>query len=221
MVDIRSAAVSGETHVSKKFRSITLLALGIPSLALVFGCTSGNNGFTNNEDCDYVMAVGIATGTQAIITDRQCPSFLSLDMEATVDFRDQGGPAANPNSQFYLAYYDVTYRNNRTGGTTPYVDVPPPIRVPLATVVDPGDTAKFTGWPILEPGQKLNAPLNDSAFYPPGGVPMTATLTWWGWPLTNPEAACFQTMSWEITIYTTGPLPTDPALLLAFQTSCD
>lgn len=207
--------------MSKKLQSITLIALLVPSLVLLLACGGGNDGFTDNADCDYILAVGIASGTQDIATDRQCPSFLALDLSARVDFLDQGGPGPTPSSQFYLAFYDVTYRNNRTGGSTPGVDVPVPIRVPLATVTNDGGTADFTGWPILQPGQKANAPLNDEAFYPPGGVPMTATLTWWGWPLSNPDAVCFQTMTWEFTIYTTGPLPSDPADLTDFLTGCD
>ena len=208
-----------KTHATLK--RLAPMGAVLACFAFLSGCSGGDNGFTNNDNCDYIMAVGIGGGEQDLTTDRQCPSALALTLECTAEFRAPGEPAPNERSQFYIAYYDVTYRNNLTQGTTPGVDVPSPIRVPTATVVDPGDTASFDGWPIIEAGQKLNSPLNDAAFYPPGGVPMTATLTWWGWPLTDPDAKCFQTMTWEFTIYTTGPLPTDPQDLDDFFTSCD
>lgn len=210
--------------MSKKLSSrssVAWVGASLVSFALLVSCTGGDNGFTNNDDCDYIMAPGITTGQQQITTDRQCPSALALDLKVNIDFRSGSAnqPPANERSQFYVAFYDVTYRNDNTGGTIPGVDVPAPIRLPLATVVDPGGTAEFTGWPILEAGQKLNAPLNDESYYGPGGTPMTVTLTWWGWPVTNPDAICFGVMTWQITVYSSGPIP--PGTEEAFFGSCE
>ena len=128
-------------------------------------------------------------------------------MTCAVDFRDGGGPGGTPAAQFYVAYYDVTYHNNTTGGSTPGVDVPAPIRKTVAVVVDDGGSAIATNGRILEEGQKLSAPLNDDSFYGVGGTTLTATITWWGWPLSNPDAACYGVMYWNFTVESQGPIP--------------
>ena len=198
------------------------------SLAAVLSCTGGNDGFFDNADCDYIIAPGIANGgTIDITTDRQCTSYLAVDWDVNIDFISPPGgagstPDPNARSQFFLSHYDVTYHNDTTGGSTPGVDVPYPIRVPVNSMTDPDTTVSLDGWPVIEPGQKVTAPLNDSSFYPPGGVVMTAYLTWWGYPITNPDAKCFFVMPFPgIAIYDSGPLPTDPDELADFLSDCD
>jgi hypothetical protein len=93
--------------------------------------------------------------------------------------------------------------------------------VSVASVTDPGGTVSLTGWPIVLPGQKEVAPLTDSSFYGAGGVPLTAFITWWGYPLTNPNAWCFTTIPFEVTVYQGSPPPSDAAGLTAFLATCD
>lgn len=211
--------------MNNRFRLITVALLAASLLGL--SCNGGNDGFLDNSDCDYIIAAGLASGgTAQILTDRQCNSYLACDWEVEIDFAaPQGGagqpPDPNARSQFFLSHYDVTYHNDSTGGSTPGVDVPYPIRVPVSVVADPDSTVSLQGWPVILPGQKAVAPLNDAGFYANGGVVMTAYLTWWGYPITNPDAKCFFVMPWPgFTIYDSGPLPTDPDDLEAFQDNC-
>jgi hypothetical protein len=190
-------------------RSLPALVMLACSAALL-SCSGGTTTQGSGDDCDYILAAGLQSGgTAAIVTDRQCPSFLSEDWEVQVDFASPTTGAGEPPpdtqlARFYMAHYDVTYRNDRTGGATAGVDVPFPIRVPIASVVDVGDLLALDNWPILEPGQKLATPLNNSSFYPPGGVPMTAFVTFWGHPVSNADRWCFVTIEWNFTIFDSG-----------------
>ena len=193
--------------MKKTLRLILAAALGVPA-CLLLSCSG--SGLGDNNDCDYIINAGLADGgTAQLSIDRQCLSFLSEDWDVEIFFAAPGVgadelPDPTARSNFEIAFYDVTYRNNLTGGTRPGIDVPQPIRVPVHSNVEVDSLVTLTGWPILEPGQQLQAPLNDAAFYPPGGVPFTAYITWWGWPVVDPEKACFQTITWEFTVFDSG-----------------
>jgi len=83
--------------------------------------------------------------------------------------------------------------------------VPYPTRVSIESVGLPGDDTALTGFPVLQAGAKQTAPLNQAGFYTSAaGVPLVATLTFWGAPLQNPDAWCFGQMQWYFTVYSDG-----------------
>jgi hypothetical protein len=185
---------------------VPVLVLAMPIAALV-GCSS-NQGFNDNNDCDY-MVVPEAQGTLPSTTNRCEDGSLSVGMNIDVRFLSHEGAGSTFQSTdlalFRLKFYDVTYRNLNTNGTVAGVDVPTPFRESIESVVDDGGTVTLTGFPVVEAGAKLVAPLNQAGFYTsPAGVPMVATLTFWGYPLQNPDAWCFGQMDWYFTVFSDG-----------------
>jgi hypothetical protein len=190
-------------------------ALSAIAAALVIGpACSSRQGLGGNDNCDYLLlAESSDNGSAASETLNCSPSDLVRDFTVNIQFlgptAENGGlgdpPDPTTSSQFLLEHYDVTYVNETNGGgSVPGVDVPNGFRESIQAVFDLTDDQdlELTGFPVLKAGAKNSPPLNDDSFFPANGngVVFTATMTWWGHPVTDDNAWCYAIRRYVITV---------------------
>jgi hypothetical protein len=191
-----------KTRTTKVAACLAATAAGVLLLA-----SCAKQGLGDNSSCNYLVLPGFADGGTGIIqTFADDPSDVIMDVDVQIELAspsEGAGPVPDPTvrTNFLLTHYDVTYRNNNTGGTTPGVDVPFPLHQGIqGAAVLPGELISYINIPVLTAGQKEVAPLNRADFYPPGGVSIDALMTWWGHPAVDDEAWCYGTNLWTFRI---------------------
>lgn len=158
--------------------------------ATLTAASCGNGGVRGfSPDSDYFMRAEIQDGTvNSAATDIRCTAFGSeprLSFAISIDFTAVGGvgqlPGGTPLSAFNVDHYTVSYTNR----TVPGGPVPAVLRVEVDHAVDVPGVVELDGWEIMQAGQKSQWPLNDPINLPNGAVEYTATITFYGHPVTD------------------------------------